>query len=222
MNTQEDVVQQFAGGTEGYQRTELFGGAMTAELPLSFGDVSTLREVPDNQEVYLHRTQLMSVVFDILERVERPGHPIDTDEQALLYHYKDITEEGHVREGTESEEESQVWECGQITLPNFGSAISAYNLTATQTPHAQPPAAARSGKPPVNFTGILMTLLRLKEQQTDLVISINVPHAQGDYSPGDIKFAEKRVGPLMSRAREYQAKLLESFKIEDWGLFVQE
>ena len=151
-----------------------------------------------------------------------PDHPCATDEQALLYHFKDITEEGHVREGTESEEESKIWESGRITVPGLGAEVPAYNLFATQNPQAQPPAAARSGKPPVDFTGILMTLIRLESRKTDLVFCVNVPHAQGEYDAAEIDFGARKVGRQLAAAEEYQTKVLESLKIEDWSLFVQE
>ena len=139
-----------------------------------------------------------------------------------MYHYKDITEEGHVREGTESEEESQVWECKRITVPSLGAEVPAYSLFATQRPRIQPPAAARSGKPPVDFTGILMTLIRLEKQKTDFVIAVNVPHAQGEYNPDDIDPVANKIGPLLEAAQQHQHKVLETFKIEEWDLFVQE
>ena len=178
--------------------------------------------MPDNQEVYLHRTGLSSIVFDILERIQRPDHAVDTDEQALLYHFKDITEEGHVREGTEATEESQIWESGRVIVPNLGQWAPAYHLFATQRALDQTPVDVRSGKPPVMFTGISMTLIRLVEQKTDLVISVNVPHSQGGFEERDLDFAKGKMGPLMVAAKEYQEKLLASLKIEDWSLFVQD
>lgn len=139
-----------------------------------------------------------------------------------MYHYKDITEEGHVREDTESEEETQIWESGKVVIPHLGGEVPAYSMFATQSPRVQPPAAARSGKPPVVFTGILMTLIRLEKQKTDLIISVNVPHAQGEYNPDDVDPVAQKPGPLLTIARLHQQKLLESFKIEDWGLFVED
>jgi len=50
---------------------------------------STIRQVPDNQEVYLDTNGFTSVMFDILERVAEPDAA--TDEAALKFHFEDIT-----------------------------------------------------------------------------------------------------------------------------------
>lgn len=51
---------------------------------------SQIRQVPDNQEVYLDKDGFTSIVFDILERVE-VGEKTDID--ALKYHLQDIIED---------------------------------------------------------------------------------------------------------------------------------
>jgi len=49
---------------------------------------SNIREVPDNQEIYLNARGLQSIVVDILERVDETTAA--TDEDAVKYHYEDI------------------------------------------------------------------------------------------------------------------------------------
>lgn len=86
---------------------QLYGGAITVELPSVFGDVryvacfrycnkaqadsaSYIREVPDTQEVWIDRNGLTSVIFDLTERVDEPE--ARNDEEALKYHLSDIVE----------------------------------------------------------------------------------------------------------------------------------
>ena len=87
-----------------FQPTQLFGGAITVDLPTGFGDVrssisralplvyqtnvshSSIRQVPDHQEVYLDSSGFTSIIFDIAERVEN----VATDEEALKFHFDDI------------------------------------------------------------------------------------------------------------------------------------
>lgn len=89
-----------------FQPTQLFGGAITVDLPTGFGDVrssnipsttttyvyqtnvshSSIRQVPDHQEVYLDSSGFTSIIFDITERVEN----VATDEEALKFHFDDI------------------------------------------------------------------------------------------------------------------------------------
>lgn len=45
----------------------LFGGAFSATLPPGAIDVSDLRPVPDNQEVFCHRVTDQSLIVELLE-----------------------------------------------------------------------------------------------------------------------------------------------------------
>jgi len=47
---------------------------------------SSIRQVPDHQEVYLDSNGFTSIIFDITERVEN----VATDEEALKFHFDDI------------------------------------------------------------------------------------------------------------------------------------
>ena len=49
---------------------------------------STIRQVPDNQEVYLDSNGYSSIVVEILEYVEKSN-----DEEALQYHFGDLVED---------------------------------------------------------------------------------------------------------------------------------
>ena len=63
---------------------------------------SEIRQVPDNQEVYLDQQGFTSIVFDILERVQKP------DIEALKFHLQDIVEE--------DAEQMKVWSSGDAHL----------------------------------------------------------------------------------------------------------
>lgn len=56
---------------------------------LTTGPRSTIRQVPDHQEVYLSATGFSSLIFDLGERVTHAS----TDEEALRYHFADIVDE---------------------------------------------------------------------------------------------------------------------------------
>ena len=59
---------------------QLFGGAITCAIPGEFDDISSVRQVPDNQEVYVHRSGDVSIIVEILEMV----HTIPDPAQAVL------------------------------------------------------------------------------------------------------------------------------------------
>jgi Ran-interacting Mog1 protein len=46
---------------------DLFGGAIRAVVPAEFTDVSCLRQVPDNQEVFAHADTDRSLLFELLQ-----------------------------------------------------------------------------------------------------------------------------------------------------------
>lgn len=98
------------------------------------------------------------------------------------------------------------------------SQVTAYTLFATQ--HSTPESVARAKAP--DFTGILVILLRLVDQKTDIVISINVPHAPGEYEKTEVDPATGKNGKLLDIATEYRDRILQTFEIKDWDLFVQD
>ena len=73
-----------------YTPTPLFGGALVVDLPTNFADVSKLREVPDNQEVWIDKDGFTSIIFDITERVGPSGSSLENDGKALTIHLEDL------------------------------------------------------------------------------------------------------------------------------------
>lgn len=73
-----------------YKRTPLFGGALECDLPDNFADVSKLRQVPDQQEVFIDKDGFTSIIFDITERVGGPGSSDEIDGRALTIHLEEL------------------------------------------------------------------------------------------------------------------------------------
>lgn len=63
--------------------------------------------------------------------------------------------------------------------------------------------------------------MRLEKQATDIVISINVPHAPGEYDKNEVDPATGKNGNLMAAAVRYRERIMQTFEIKDWDLFVQ-
>jgi hypothetical protein len=49
-----------------------------------------------------------------------------------------------------------------------------------------------------------------------------VPHIKGEYSEEDVDLELGKQGRLIGDAVEYAAKIWESFRVRDWGLFADE
>ncbi|KAL9096421.1 MAG: hypothetical protein Q9165_001418 [Trypethelium subeluteriae] len=184
---------------------ELFGGAIIADYPTTFIDVSDLRQVPDHQEVYIDANGLTSIVVDILER---PSSEIcKDDEEAALYHLKDITDDLDLTH-------TKVWAAGASRISKVPDAYPVLSISATG------PVSNLQNSAHQKCTSILLVLLRLEEKQTDIVITINVPHEPGSRETEVIDPANGRLEPLLEAASGYRERILASFEIKDWSLFV--
>lgn len=185
-----------------FNPTPLYGGAITVDLPTTFIDASNLRQIPDNQEVYLDANGFSSIVFDILERVEKP------DDEALKVHVQDIVA------GTG--DETTVFREGSAVAGKM-STTPVRTLHFIQTPQQQANGARPSREQP-DFTSIHLLLLRLAEQTTDIVITINAPHYPGKYAREEGGSADGKT-QLIKDAEVVAQRILESFEVKDWGLF---
>ncbi|ESZ96769.1 putative ran guanine nucleotide release factor [Sclerotinia borealis F-4128] len=190
-----------------YSSIPLFGGALTVDLPTTFADVSTIRQVPDHQEVYLDKDGFTSIIFDITERVGTAGSSPATDGAAMTAHLEDIVD---------SDLDSvKVWSITDTQFSKLPEGTPAYTLIATQTPPHDPDPQASAP----DFTAIVLNLVRLERESTDILVTINVPHIQGEYSADDVDLQLGKQGKLIENAVEHAAKIWETFHIKDWGLF---
>ncbi|KAI5460266.1 hypothetical protein BGZ63DRAFT_244434 [Mariannaea sp. PMI_226] len=186
----------------------LFGGAIVADLPDHFGDVSDLREVPDNQEVWIDKDGFTSIIFDITERVGGSGSGPEIDGKAMTAHLEDMV-------GSDIDT-VRIWNTAETEFSRLEPGNPAYVLMSTQTPKSQ---QARNPSNAPDFTVIIMTLLRLEKLKTDILITVNVPHIKGEYDEEEVAPELGRNGKLVGDAIEYSAQIWSSFKIKDWRLF---
>lgn len=180
---------------------------MVCDLPDKFADVSKLREVPDNQEVWIDKDGFTSIIFDITERVGPPGSGLETDGKALTVHLEDLV--------GDDIDTVKVWNTTETQFTNLSEDLPAYTLIATQTPKS----GSKDSSSAPDFTALIVTLLRLEKASTDVLITINVPHIKGEYDEDEVDLALGKQGELIGDAVEYAAKIWESFKIKDWNLF---
>ncbi|RYO85091.1 hypothetical protein DL766_004018 [Monosporascus sp. MC13-8B] len=192
-----------------YTTTPLFGGALVCDLPSNFADVSTLRQVPDNQEVYIDKDGFTSIIFDITERVGGPGSDAEIDGRALTTHLEELV--------GDDIETVKVWNTTPTLFSRLDENIPAYTLIATLAP--KPGEKAREHATSPDFTAIILTLVRLEREVTDILITINVPHIKGEYDDEDVDLELGRQGKLIGDAVDYAAKIWATFKVKDWGLF---
>jgi len=166
-----------------YINTPLFGGAITCDLPAKFADVSKLRQVPDNQEVWIDQDGFTSIIFDITERVGGSGSGPEVDGRAMTTHLEDMV-------GSDIDT-VKIWNTAETEFSNLEPGTPAYTLISTQTPRVN---QSRDSTSAPDFTAIILTLLRLEKAKTDILITINVPHIKGEYDEAEVDLELGRQG----------------------------
>ncbi|XP_010594905.1 ran guanine nucleotide release factor isoform X2 [Loxodonta africana] len=139
----------------------LFGGSFSAILPAGAIDVSDLRPVPDNQEVFCHCATDQSLIVELLELQAHVR-----GEAAARYHFEDVG-------GVQGARAAQVEAVQPLPLENLalgGSCQEAWVL---------------SGKQQVAKEVTLhQALMRLTQYQTDLLLTFNQPPPENRSSLG--------------------------------------
>ncbi|KAK0564310.1 hypothetical protein OC861_004359 [Tilletia horrida] len=145
-----------------YRTTPLFGGAITADIPASWKDVSDFRHVPDTQEVWVSPDTSaegeISFILEVLEHVE-PERP----EDAIKFHFEALAEDN----SAESHSVDRIWTSS--TPSTSAQTPSPTLLAGTQSVRKY---GRQSAAPaPVQ---IYVALWRYPQRKTDLVMSFNV------------------------------------------------
>ncbi|KAL8971780.1 MAG: hypothetical protein Q9183_000895 [Haloplaca sp. 2 TL-2023] len=197
--------------TTGFKHVELYGGAITVNLPAGYGDVSNIREVPDHQEIYLDANGFSSIVIELAERVSDPS----TDQAALRYHFEDIVDE---------QDTSKIWRTDVAQFSKVPPNTPCYTLLATTTP---PPVQSGQVARPLTpeFTTVLLTLVRLVEKSTDLLVTINIPQIPGHQEPApgqEVQYEQGKYGSLVDQGMKLMEEVWKSLEVRDWSLFAEE
>ncbi|CAG8946092.1 unnamed protein product [Penicillium salamii] len=211
---------------------EFYGGAIQGVVPQSWIDSSTLREVPDHQELFLSPTTLSNLIIEINQRVpqeealtasakfsNRPAAPsgsatsLQIDHAACLYHLHDLCDEGDTMKVVTSPSKVDVQLASSSPSP---APIKAYRgVVSFTTPKKDAEPVSAGGTPPSSRLTCHYLLVRLVAQETDLLVFFNVPHEEFEKS-GD----PKGLAAEEALAADTISALVEKLQICDWGLFV--
>ncbi|XP_050933069.1 LOW QUALITY PROTEIN: ran guanine nucleotide release factor [Lates calcarifer] len=192
---------QSAGGSAADQPHPLFGGALSAVIPHSATDISELREIPDNQEVFAHAHTDQSL---IVELVEYQGQV--TDQDSARYHFEDIA-------GSNKALEPGGFEVTSVAaLPkselSLSECSSAWMLTGTQC-------VSKFNEEAKNTVTLHPGVLRLPQFSTDVLITFNDPQS---ISPDSSSAAAVETHREPWTVQEFQ-RLLQTLTLHNPGLF---
>ena len=204
----------------------LFGGAITANLPPSYGDVSNVRQIPDHQEVFVDNESEASVIVELLQ-LESSFQ----DLEAIRHHFQDLAD---ANEATDTKIISE----GSFTAEEFIPSVTAVDckhaLIGKQT------VGKYRTRPDmeVDEVYIILVLVRLANVSTDLLVSMNIPArvlsptttttANNNTTSSNFTEPELNVAQLLpsnetdmtihknvSTMRDF----VNSLHVADWGLF---
>ncbi|XP_061635063.1 ran guanine nucleotide release factor isoform X2 [Phyllopteryx taeniolatus] len=180
----------------------LFGGALSAVLPHSAADVSKLREIPDNQEAFVHARTDQSL---IVELVEYQAHVADQD--AARYHFEDIA-------GNNAASQPGAQEVtGVVALHKSSLSLSAcscaWALTGTQC-------VSKFNETARNRVRLHLGVFRLPQFGTDVLVTFNDPQSICPDSSSSPAAVGAGVEPWT--AEDFQ-QLLQSLTLHNPGLF---
>ncbi|XP_048857433.1 ran guanine nucleotide release factor [Brienomyrus brachyistius] len=180
----------------------LFGGALSATMPQSARDISELREIPDNQEVFAHSSTDQSFIVELLEY---QGHVADSD--AARYHFEDVA--GSNEAAAHGASEVRAVELIPKDLLAMTECSSAWLLTGTQQ-------VSKFNEEARNTVNIHLGLFRLPQFATDILVTFNDPIIISTLSSSAGVAAPGAVAPWTMQ--DFQ-QLLRSLKILDAGVF---
>ncbi|XP_062400243.1 ran guanine nucleotide release factor-like [Sardina pilchardus] len=183
----------------------LFGGALSATIPPSAQDISELREIPDNQEVFAHRETDQSIIVELLDYQSHVEN-----EDAAKYHFEDVAGSNKASEpGTCEVRSVQAIPKAELSLQQCASA---WLLTGGQL-------VSKFNEEAKNTVNIHMCLFRLPQFSTDVLVTFNDPVIINPLSSS--KGAGGEAGPAAAEpwtVQNFQC-LLKSLQLLDPGVF---
>ncbi|KAG9351695.1 hypothetical protein JZ751_022946 [Albula glossodonta] len=147
--------------SDGMEVQHLFGGALSAVIPHSAKDISEVREIPDNQEVFAHKLTDQSLMVDLLEYQSHVE-----DGEAARYHFEDLAGSNEASSpGSSKVIHVQPLPKSQLSLQECSSA---FLLTGTQC-------ISKFNEEAKNVVNIHLGLFRLPQFSTDILVTFNDP-----------------------------------------------
>lgn len=197
----------------------LYGGSIESKLPSRFIDVSTLRVVPDHQEVFVHSwspdgdTTVSTVsnssvdVSIIIELLSMESLTSDSDTSPVGYHFRDLAASNEALESTVYSE-GLISESNNFIPHLSGGTHEVYALTGRQT------VSKYRTRPdsPIDTVYVFLVLIRLPDVSTDVLVSMNIPVDASD----EVSMHEElngqylQIGVLLDQCHEWNTAPMQS------------
>lgn len=201
---------------------ELYGGAITVQLPTDVVDASNLREIPDHQEVFLSDKTLTSIIFEINEyqqpglvRSEDPNNTASADQAAASYHLDDIVDTtDHLSDAGIQTISTRLSQPSVSKYPAYQSTATIISPEIDRSKKSTLPVAWQTNPAKKEQQiGVIQLLIRMQDYSTDLCVRINVPLKEFGDSQSEAAQNEASV------ASSVMSSIVESIDVKDFGLF---
>ncbi|KAF1336191.1 Ran guanine nucleotide release factor, partial [Globisporangium splendens] len=182
----------------------LFGGALSCAIPEGFADVSSFRQVPDNQEVFANAQTDQCVIVELLQYEDDV-----LDDESARFFFNEIA----ASNGCNPDDVSIL--CSELLAANDGPAISATHTNSIVVGD-QRVAKFKEGESAKNVVRVYLGNIRLPSVATDVVISVSVPLqiSAASSSAGSFQFENSaEIGAALFM------QVVKSFAVHDWSLF---
>lgn len=204
-----------------FEKKELFGGAITTDIPSGLLDASELRQVPDTQEVFLNPTENTtdysqlnkddSIIVDLMERVD------GQDADAIKEHFSEISA---------LNDASNSWKLASVEDLENNLSSKAYVAVGLEP-------ALKWGRDESNGSDYKPTLvvvfgiIRLEKVDTDILVTQNVLISDKDElkdleileTSGSTESESNKAHKRIELAKTVVKQAISKLKIEDWNLF---
>ncbi|XP_010551533.1 PREDICTED: ran guanine nucleotide release factor [Tarenaya hassleriana] len=188
----------------------LFGGAISSAFPNRFQDVSNVRQVPDNQEVFVDPARDESLIFELLDFKHDVG-----DNGSAAWFLQDLAREQDA-ENFALMEQSGIMEAPGLSYRNIPSVV-------TTAVGEMAISKGRQGREAQNIVRLYVANLRLKGVSTDVLITAHEPILINPLSESAntvgaglaVPAAELGFMPVGEAIKG----AVSSFKVHDWSLF---
>ncbi|KAG5437048.1 hypothetical protein PCK2_001033 [Pneumocystis canis] len=147
----------------------LFGGAISTCIPNDFIDASQFRPIPDHQEVLININDERSLIIEIVECVS-----VD-DINAAKFHFDSLAQDNEAEESLILNEIPITLEKSKHTvyLVEGLQKIFKYNQQTINSKNDH-----TEYIPSIPYVAIFLSVLRLHENFSDIVITMNVPFSE--------------------------------------------
>ncbi|KAL1927665.1 hypothetical protein VTP01DRAFT_3486 [Rhizomucor pusillus] len=181
----------------------LFGGAIQCVIGDTFLDASEIRQIPDNQEVFVDIRTQQSIIFELLEPVEA------TDESIARLHFQQLASDN---EATEAHIASIERVEPQTVTPRLPPQTTVVHILKGWQKVAKFNEASAQ-----NMVEIMLIVVRLVNVSTDFVISVNAPVIV-DPASSERAASGGQVATIEQIGSEI-VEMLNHLEVNDWSLF---